>query len=104
MRKPSVGRREFMKAAGVSAAALKTTGGLGAETNVKKHSDVPLAPATQFPKLAFITDYPPQKLAFGTPFWDAPPSNNAPEFPQARKDGFILAYRFLRQYLPGRLS
>ena len=38
------------------------------------------------------------------PFWDAPPSNDAPEFPQARKDGFILAYRFLRQYLPGRLS
>ena len=37
-------------------------------------------------------------------FWDAPPGNDAPEFPQARKDGFILAYRFLRQYLPGRLS
>ena len=38
------------------------------------------------------------------PFWDEPPSNNAPEFPQARKDGFILAERFLRQYLPGRLA
>lgn len=37
-------------------------------------------------------------------FWDEPPSNNAPEFPQARKDGFILASRFLRMYLPGRLS
>lgn len=37
------------------------------------------------------------------PFWDEPPSNNAPEFPQARKDGFILASRFLRMYLPGRL-
>lgn len=37
-------------------------------------------------------------------FWDAPASNDAPEFPQARKDGFILAYRYLRQYLPGRLS
>jgi sugar phosphate isomerase/epimerase len=37
-------------------------------------------------------------------FWDEAPSNNAPEFPQARKDGFILAARFLRQYLPGRLS
>jgi sugar phosphate isomerase/epimerase len=35
-------------------------------------------------------------------FWDAPPSDNAPEFPQARKDGFILAARFLRQYVPGR--
>lgn len=38
------------------------------------------------------------------PFWDAPPSDDADEFPQARKNGFILAARFLRQYLPGRLS
>lgn len=37
-------------------------------------------------------------------FWDEPPSNSAPEFPQARKDGFILAQRFLSMYLPGRLS
>ncbi len=37
-------------------------------------------------------------------FWDEPPSNDAPEFPQARKDGFILAYRFLHMYLPGRLT
>lgn len=37
-------------------------------------------------------------------FWDEPPSNGAPDFPQARKDGFILASRFLRMYLPGRLS
>ncbi len=37
-------------------------------------------------------------------FWDAPARDNDEEFPQARKDGFILAYRFLRQYLPGRLS
>jgi sugar phosphate isomerase/epimerase len=37
-------------------------------------------------------------------FWDAPPSNNAPEFPQARKDGFILAHRYLGQFLPGRLE
>ncbi len=36
-------------------------------------------------------------------FWDAPPSNDAPDFPQARKDGFILAERFLRMYLPGNL-
>jgi sugar phosphate isomerase/epimerase len=36
------------------------------------------------------------------PFWDEPPSNDAPEFPEARKDGFILAERFLRMYLPGR--
>jgi sugar phosphate isomerase/epimerase len=37
-------------------------------------------------------------------FWDEPPSNNSPEFPQARKDGFILAHRFLSMYLPGRLT
>jgi len=37
-------------------------------------------------------------------FWDAPPSNDSAEFPQERKDGFILAARFLRQYLPGRTS
>ena len=38
------------------------------------------------------------------PFWDEPPSNDSPEFPQARKDGFILASRFLRMFLPGRLG
>lgn len=38
------------------------------------------------------------------PFWDEPPHNSAAEFPQARKDGFILAERFLRMYLPGRLG
>jgi sugar phosphate isomerase/epimerase len=38
------------------------------------------------------------------PFWDEPPGNRAPDFPQARKDGFILASRFLRMFLPGRLS
>lgn len=36
-------------------------------------------------------------------FWDEPPSNDAPEFPQARKDGFILAHRFLSMYLPARM-
>ena len=36
-------------------------------------------------------------------FWDAPQSSNLPDFPQQRKDGFILARRFLGQYLPGRL-
>ena len=35
-------------------------------------------------------------------FWDAPHSSNLPDFPQQRKDGFILARRFLGQYLPGR--
>lgn len=37
-------------------------------------------------------------------FWDAPHSSNLPDFPQQRKDGFILARRFLGQYLPGRLG
>jgi sugar phosphate isomerase/epimerase len=37
-------------------------------------------------------------------FWDEPPGNNAVELPPARKDGFILASRFLRMFLPGRLS
>jgi sugar phosphate isomerase/epimerase len=36
-------------------------------------------------------------------FWDEETSNKE-EFPQSRKDGFILASRFLRQYLPGRLE
>jgi len=37
------------------------------------------------------------------PFWDEETSNKE-EFPQSRKDGFILASRFLRQYVPGRLE
>jgi sugar phosphate isomerase/epimerase len=37
-------------------------------------------------------------------FWDEPRGDEGPEFPQARKDGFLLAARFLRMYLPGRLS
>jgi sugar phosphate isomerase/epimerase len=36
------------------------------------------------------------------PFWDVPHSGSLPDFPQQRKDGFILARRFLEQYLPGR--
>jgi sugar phosphate isomerase/epimerase len=36
-------------------------------------------------------------------FWDAPNSSDLPDFPQQRKDGFILARRFLGMYLPGRL-
>lgn len=38
------------------------------------------------------------------PFWDIPDTGEQPEFPQERKDGFILAHRFLRQYLPARLA
>jgi sugar phosphate isomerase/epimerase len=37
-------------------------------------------------------------------FWDAPHKDSDPDFPQARKDGFILAYRFLSTYLPGRAT
>jgi sugar phosphate isomerase/epimerase len=37
-------------------------------------------------------------------FWDLPHTQNQPDFPQERKDGFILAHRFLRQYLPARLG
>ena len=36
-------------------------------------------------------------------FWDEKPATGI-ELPQARKNGFILASRFLRQYLPGRLG
>jgi len=38
------------------------------------------------------------------PFWDIPRGDDDPEMAQERKDGFVLAARFLRQYLPGRLS
>jgi len=37
-------------------------------------------------------------------FWDATRGDQGSEMAQERKDGFILAARFLRQYLPGRLS
>jgi sugar phosphate isomerase/epimerase len=66
MSKSRVGRREFMKAAGVSAATLGTAGSLGAQTGGEKRPDVPLAPATKFPKLAIITNYSREKLDFAT--------------------------------------
>lgn len=37
-------------------------------------------------------------------FWDSPHASRGPDFPQERKDGFILAHRFLTQFLPGRLG
>lgn len=37
-------------------------------------------------------------------FWDAPHQDSDPDFPSARKDGFVLAARFLRQYLPARAT
>jgi sugar phosphate isomerase/epimerase len=38
------------------------------------------------------------------PFWEVPHGDDGPEMAQERKDGFILAARFLRQYLPARLN
>jgi len=38
------------------------------------------------------------------PFWDIPNMAEQTEFSQERKDGFILAHRFLRQYVPARLT
>ncbi|MCL5005385.1 MAG: sugar phosphate isomerase/epimerase [Acidobacteria bacterium] len=66
MKQSKVGRREFMKTAGVSAATLGTAGSLGAEAGDEKRRDVGFAPETKFPKLALITNYSPQKLAFAT--------------------------------------
>jgi sugar phosphate isomerase/epimerase len=37
-------------------------------------------------------------------FWDRPHTEEQPEFPQERAAGFIMAQRFLRQYLPTRLG
>jgi sugar phosphate isomerase/epimerase len=37
-------------------------------------------------------------------FWDQPHTHQVPELAPARKDGFILASRFLRMYVPGRLA
>ncbi len=38
------------------------------------------------------------------PFWDEPNGDAGAELLPARKDGFILAARYLRQYLPARLG
>ena len=35
-------------------------------------------------------------------FWDGDDNPQSPEFSPARQDGFRLAERFLRLYLPGR--
>ena len=37
-------------------------------------------------------------------FWDAPHGDSGADMAQERKDGFILAARFLRQFLPARLN
>ncbi len=36
------------------------------------------------------------------PFWGVPHGDEGPDMAPERKEGFILASRFLRQYLPGR--
>ncbi len=59
---------------------------------------------------AFITVLLQAKFAGGIAvehedeFWDKPNTENEPDFPQERKDGFILAHRFLTMYLPGRVA
>lgn len=37
-------------------------------------------------------------------FWDKAHTEHEADFPPERKDGFILAHRFLSMYLPGRLA
>jgi sugar phosphate isomerase/epimerase len=37
-------------------------------------------------------------------FWDESGTEKAADMPQARKDGFLLAARFVRQFMPGRVS
>jgi sugar phosphate isomerase/epimerase len=59
---------------------------------------------------AFITVLLQAKFAGGIAvehedeFWDKPNTENEADFPQERKDGFILAHRFLTMYLPGRMT
>ncbi len=72
-RKREVGRRGFLKIGGASAAALGAPGGLAA-AGTKPSPALPspesasagFAPETKYPKLAIITPYSPQKLAFAT--------------------------------------
>src|SRR6266705_6557849 len=71
--KREVGRRDFLKIGGASAAALGTSGSLlasEAEPSALSSSPAPatagFAPETKYPKLAIITPYSPQKLAFAT--------------------------------------
>jgi sugar phosphate isomerase/epimerase len=69
MTRSKVGRRIFLKAAGVSAAAMGAPGGLAAKTTESGGaSPTPegFAPPSDFPKLAIITPYSRQKLAFAT--------------------------------------
>ena len=59
-------RRDFLKTAGASAAALQTPGILAAKANPAAGAAAPEMPAeTKFPKLCIITPYTPEKLRFG---------------------------------------
>ncbi len=66
MKESKAGRREFIKAAGATVAALGASGGLDAKEQASPRDPVPLAPPTKYPKLALIMHYSPQKLAFAT--------------------------------------
>src|SRR5205807_1307844 len=70
--KREVGRRDFLKIGGASAAALAVSGSGSGEAEPLATSSYPepgaagFAPETKYPKLAIITPYSPQKLAFAT--------------------------------------
>src|SRR5215469_7316788 len=64
MTKPSVGRRDFLMTAGVSAAALSAPGAGAAGANPALADSEPVLPNAKYPKLAMITRYSPQRLKF----------------------------------------
>jgi len=73
--KAAIDRRDFLKLGGASAAALGATTELAAGSASSAASRDPaasppapagFAPETKYPKLAMITPYSPQKLAFAT--------------------------------------
>src|SRR5947209_14309716 len=72
--KTAIDRRDFLKIGSASAALGATTelaaGGASSATSMGPATSTPapaeLAPETKYPKLAIITPYSPQKLAFAT--------------------------------------
>ena len=72
--KAAIDRRDFLRIGGASAAALGATtelaaGGASSATSMNPATSpaaAELAPETKYPKLAIITPYSPQKLAFAT--------------------------------------
>src|SRR5207244_12769643 len=72
--KAAIERRDFLKIGSASAALGATTelaaGGASSATSMGPATSTPapaeLAPETKYPKLAIITPYSPQKLAFAT--------------------------------------